>query len=157
MNREILFPQTSTFNIPCSLFNIPRDPKILSMQNSFFIRTNNKYERIDLSKVLYLESCGNYARFFTENKRYVLLVTLKQLERELPPHLFCRIHRCYIVSLDRITAFDRETVFLDQVEIPLGYQYRDEFYKKVRILGEEAGKRNLPVIKAVVKKISATG
>ena len=107
------------------------------MQNFFFIRAAHRYQKIQLGDILYIEACKNYVSVVTEKKSYMVLVSLKQLERMLPSEQFCRVHRSYIVSLDRADGFDQESVFLNQVMIPVGEQYREKLKNSVQILVSE--------------------
>ncbi len=94
------------------------------MLNFFFIRTDNKYVKVNFHEINYVEACGNYVRIVTPNKSFIVLLSMKQMEKVLPCKLFCRVHRSYIVALNSITAFDHELVYLDNKHIPLS-----DFYK----------------------------
>jgi DNA-binding LytR/AlgR family response regulator len=66
-----------------------------------------------------------------------VLVTLKQWERLLPRDLFCRIHRGYIISIDKIVSFDNKYVYLQGEKITIGEQYRNALPDAVTILANE--------------------
>ncbi len=104
------------------------------MQDFFFIRNAGRFEKINFREILYVEACKNYSKIFTEKKSYIVLVTMKKVESVLPFHLFCRVHRSFIVSLDKITAFDNSCVYLPLREIPIGDQYRHHLEKRVLII-----------------------
>ena len=99
---------------------------------------------MDFSSILYIEARKNYTRLVLDEKPTVLvLVTLKQWERLLPRDLFCRIHRGYIVSLDKIVSFDNKYVYLQGEKITIGEQYRNALPDAVTILANEPLRESL--------------
>ena len=106
------------------------------MQKFFFIRISGKYVKINFQEIIYLEGKGNYIRIVTEHRFYMVLITMKQMEQMLPANLFRRIHKSYIVSLDKVMQFNSDTVSLKNKELPLGEHYRYELIKSVVIAGE---------------------
>ena len=106
------------------------------MKKYFFIRTDGKYIKLCFSDILYIEGARNYTKIFTETKKYMVLITMKRLEQFLPNNLFIRIHKSFIVSLEKIVQFDKETVWLKGKEIPAGHQYRNELEKSVLIVND---------------------
>src|SRR6266536_360186 len=114
------------------------------MLNFFFIRTDNKYVKVNFHEINYVEACGNYVRIVTPNKSFIVLLSMKQMEKVLPCKLFCRVHRSYIVALNSITAFDHELVYLDNKHIPLSDFYKNRLQEKVIIVLSDV--RNQPKV-----------
>ncbi|HQX95859.1 MAG TPA: LytTR family DNA-binding domain-containing protein [Chitinophagaceae bacterium] len=106
------------------------------MKKYFFIRTDGKYVKLCFSEILYAEGSRNYIKIFTETKQYLVLITMKRLEQFLPTSLFIRIHKSFIVSLEKIVQFDKERVWLQHKELPVGHQYRNELVKSVLIVND---------------------
>lgn len=106
------------------------------MQKYFFIRIDGKYVKLCFSEILYAEGSRNYTKIFTESKQYLVLITMKRLEQFLPASLFIRIHKSFIVSVEKIVEFDKERVWLQHKEIPVGHQYRNELEKSVLIAND---------------------
>ena len=106
------------------------------MQQYFFIRTNGKYSKINFQEILYIEGCRNYLKIITENKTHLVLITMKRLEQLLPVSSFRRIHKSFIVSLDKIVEFDADTVYLKNKQLPIGQLYKGELEKAVKIIHE---------------------
>ena len=104
------------------------------MQQYFFIKVNSKYVRIDLCDIVYVESLRNYVKIITGKQQYMILNTLKRMEELLPADLFCRIHRSYIVAIDKVVSFDNNMVYLSTEQIPIGDQYKGSLENKVMIL-----------------------
>ncbi|HMO31825.1 MAG TPA: LytTR family DNA-binding domain-containing protein [Lacibacter sp.] len=107
------------------------------MQTHFFTRLNGKYVRINLSEILYIEGCRNYVKIVTAAKPILALITLKSMEAMLPEGMFVRIHKSYIVSLDRIQSFDADEVQLPDRILPVGSQYKGVLERKVFIVQEK--------------------
>ena len=108
----------------------------IDMKKYFFIKTDGKYVRLCFSEILYAEGSRNYTKIFTETKKYMVLITMKRLEQSLPTSLFTRIHKSFIVSLEKIVQFDKERVWLQDKELPVGHQYRNELEKSVLIIND---------------------
>jgi len=120
------------------------ETKTLSPENCFFIRINGKYVRVLFSEIIYVVSRQNYVQLVTIDKNYVILNTMKQMEQALPEDMFCRIHRSYIVSLNHITSFDNESVFLGDQELPLRDHYRFLLQTRLNILTNDVrGPKNV--------------
>jgi len=106
------------------------------MQKYFFIKEKGRYLKIPFNEIVFVEGCGNYIKIVTENKTYLLLIAMKRMEQLLPAFLFKRIHRSYIVSLDKITGFDSDCVYLKDKELPIGQLYKGELEKAVIIIND---------------------
>jgi DNA-binding LytR/AlgR family response regulator len=104
----------------------------LEVKNDFiFIKSEYKIRRISLSEINYIEGLRDYVKIFlTEEKKPVLsLSTLKALEARLPEDRFMRVHRSFIVSLEKVKIIDRNRIVFGEVRIPVTDQYKDNFQK----------------------------
>lgn len=90
------------------------------MKKYFFVRMDGRYVKINFHDIIYMEGRRNYIRIVTENNFYMVLITMKQMEQMLPAALFRRIHKSFIVSMDKVMEFDSETVYLKNKELPIG-------------------------------------
>ncbi len=108
------------------------------MQPFFFIRLPGKYVRLDFLDILYAEGCRNYTRIVTQNRIYVVHITMKQVEQILPGMQFCRIHKSYIVALGQILEFDTSSVYLKNKTLPIGDLYKGVLEKRVLIANVES-------------------
>ncbi|MDP4148549.1 MAG: LytTR family DNA-binding domain-containing protein [Bacteroidota bacterium] len=113
------------------------------MQSFFFIRQDGRNVKVDYHQILYIEARKNYTRLVMTDKAAMVLITLKQWEKILPPDLFCRIHRGYIVAVERIISFDNRFVYLPGMNIAIGEQYRNALPQMVRIVANEASSRSI--------------
>lgn len=94
-----------------------------------FVKSDYKIIRIDLENIKYIESMHEYIRIhLADGKSVMTLVSMKSIEQELPSEKFMRVHRSFIVNLERIKVVDRNRiVFENSVYIPVSDQYKDKF------------------------------
>lgn len=105
-----------------------------TMHNSFFIRCDGKYIRIDVRDILYLEALKNYVKLHTTSKTYLILISLRLIEKELPADIFCRVHRSFIAGMHHISSFDNESVYVGNKALPISRGFKDVIASKVKIL-----------------------
>lgn len=98
-----------------------------------FVKTEHKIQRVDLESILYIEGLKDYISIFTENERIVTLQNMKKMEEILPSNRFVRVHRSYIIALDKIVSIERGRIHIGDNMIPVGDTYRDQFF---RLIGE---------------------
>ena len=94
-----------------------------------FLKVEYQWVRISLKDITYIESLKDYVKVHLENSQKVLLslISLKALEEKLPSSKFMRVHRSFIVSLDKISAISKNSIFIDKIEITVGEQYKEAF------------------------------
>jgi len=94
-----------------------------------FLKVEYQLVRVALSDILYIESLKDYVKVWLEGKDKALLslTSLKALEEKLPVNRFMRIHRSFIISLDKITSINKTAVYIGKTLITVGDQYKDAF------------------------------
>jgi DNA-binding LytR/AlgR family response regulator len=92
-------------------------------RDSIFIKSGYDQIRIVLDEVLFVESSGNYMQFVLESQKILSRLTMSEAEELLPPPVFIRIHRSYIVSKKQITKIEKNSVWIRQIELPIGAAY----------------------------------
>lgn len=103
------------------------NPSSLPVQVSGFVyfRADRKMIKLFYDEILYVESIKDYIKIFRDGNAPLLVKqSISATEQLLPPHLFLRIHRSFIVSLNHITAFTNKDVEIQKVEIPIGRMYK---------------------------------
>ncbi len=92
-----------------------------------FLRVEYELQKVYLRDILYLESFKDYVKVFTRNNSEPVkaLTTLRGIEEKLPAASFVRIHRSFIVSLDKIDSISKTTVRIGKIVIPITPQYKD--------------------------------
>jgi len=93
-----------------------------------FVKSEYKLIRILLSDIKYIESANEYIQIHLINDEPVTtLIRLKAMEEQLPKNKFMRVHRSFIVNLDRVKVIERNRIIFDKVHIPIGEQYKESF------------------------------
>ena len=94
-----------------------------------FVKVETKMVRVELDDILFIEGLKNYVSIYTKTHRIITLQVMKQLEEILPPNRFVRVHKSYIVALDKITSIERQEIHIGDRIIPIGNTYQEHFYK----------------------------
>ncbi|MCX6236822.1 MAG: LytTR family DNA-binding domain-containing protein [Bacteroidia bacterium] len=102
---------------------------IQTTQDCIFVKSEYKLIRILLSEIKYIESSNEYIQIHMINDEPITtLIRLKVIEEQLPKEKFMRVHRSFIVNLDRVKVIERNRIIFDHnIYIPIGDQYRDSF------------------------------
>ena len=97
--------------------------------NNLFIKTDYKIVRIPINTILYIEAKQNYISVITNESAVMSLQSIKSIEQKLPVNKFIRIHKSYIVSIDKIDTIERSSIHIGKITLPLSENYRDAFFK----------------------------
>jgi DNA-binding LytR/AlgR family response regulator len=108
---------------------VAENAKIESNDKFLFIKSEYKILRINLSDIKYIEGMREYLRIHIENQKAVMaLMSMKKMEEFLPDKDFMRVHRSFIVNLNKITTIERNRIIFDKdVYIPVSEQYKPKF------------------------------
>lgn len=90
-----------------------------------FLTVQKKKVKILFSEIMYIESQREYIKLVTTKKEYITKMSTHEMEALLPPHLFKRIHRSFIISIDKIESYTSDTVEVNGISIPIGKGYKD--------------------------------
>ncbi|WP_430817495.1 LytR/AlgR family response regulator transcription factor [Carboxylicivirga sp. RSCT41] len=100
--------------------------------NFLFIKSEYKVIRINYADIRYIEGMREYVRIFLDNEAPVMaLMSIKKLVEHLPPDTFMRVHRSFIVHLNKITTIERSRIVFDKTYIPISDQYKETFQEFV--------------------------
>jgi DNA-binding LytR/AlgR family response regulator len=106
-----------------------RDP--VDKGEYIYIRADFSLVKVPVSDILYVEALDDYLKIHIENRKtLVARMTMKNLMELLPVEKFIRVHRSFIVPVNRITALRAKNVLIGQTEIPIGASYADEVNRK---------------------------
>lgn len=97
-----------------------------------FVKDDYDWVRINLDELEYVESDGNYLTFQEVGKKTLTRMTIGDAVEMLPPDQFMRVHKSYIVALDRIEKIERHQLTIGKVQVPLSGSYRDELLERVK-------------------------
>lgn len=106
-----------------------RSGNFSSEPESVFIKSGYEQIRIRFDEILYVESNGNYMQFVLTGQKILSRLTMSEVEELLPAGAFIRIHRSYIVSKKQISKMDKNSVYINQTELPVGAAYLNEIEK----------------------------
>ncbi|HAQ18535.1 MAG TPA: DNA-binding response regulator [Prolixibacteraceae bacterium] len=95
------------------------------VKDFIFINVHKKKVKILFSEIVYIESQREYIKIITTKKEYISKMSTREIEALLPPNLFPRIHRSFIVSKSKIESYTAEIIEVNGVSIPIGRGYRD--------------------------------
>lgn len=106
-------------------------PELLSTH--FFVNANYALVKIRYDEITYIEGLKDYVKIFLTSARHPVItrMTLKGIEQKLPTHEFMRVHKSYIVSLDKIQSVRNLKIHIGEAIIPVGEQYVEEFMKSI--------------------------
>ena len=95
------------------------------IRDHLFLNVQKKKVKILFSEIVYIESQREYIRIVTTKKEWISKMSTHEIEALLPSNLFKRIHRSFIVALNKIELYTADTVEVNGISIPIGRDYRD--------------------------------
>jgi DNA-binding LytR/AlgR family response regulator len=113
---------------PSHRMNANKENYIESSRFLYF-RVDRKMVKILLNDILFIEGLKDYVKIFTVHKTIVTKQVLSTLEESLPPNEFLRIHRSYIVSIDKIDSYNTDSLEIAKKGLPIGRMYRHKLTK----------------------------
>ena len=105
--------------------------EILSDKKFIFVKTEYRLEKVMLDEILYIEGMRDYRCIYTLSKRIMTLQTFGDLEREIPSHLICRVHKSYMVAIDKIESIEKEVIKIGEKYVPVSETYKKGFWKVI--------------------------
>lgn len=99
-----------------------------------FVKVKHRMVKIALKDVLWVEAYDNYSFIITAGHKYLISSTLKEMEKKLPPNIFVRTHRSYIVNLEKVEAFEENSLIVNEKPIPIGKSFRKDLMAKFNII-----------------------
>ncbi|MEL6972120.1 MAG: LytTR family DNA-binding domain-containing protein [Bacteroidota bacterium] len=121
--------------IPVSTITLPdtrpavREPSL--SEKHIFVKTERKYVRIDLEDLLYVETVGDYSIFKTAQQQYTVHATLKSIKERLCLPNFIKVHRSFIVNLDKIKDIEDSNLLIADRVIPVSRNHRAELMERI--------------------------
>ena len=114
------------FNSDASLFTTKGE--------TIFIKSDSKLVQINTHKIFWIEALGNYMRVITEDGKYTILSTMKDVANKLPSDEFVRVHRSFIVRLDKIESIEDNYIVINNNQINIGKAYKEGLSGKLNLL-----------------------
>lgn len=95
-----------------------------------FIKADRKFFKIYFKDIYYIEGLKDYVVIYTRDNKVITSMNVKTIAAQLPASIFARVSKSYIVNVRHITSFDNELVYIQNIEIPLGQSFKDDFIKQ---------------------------
>lgn len=102
--------------------------------DSLFVKSDYRMLRVPVDSIKYIESMSEYVRIFVEGsaKPIVSLLSMKKIEESLPADVFMRVHRSYLVNLERVREISKMRIVYDgDVYVPIGEMYKEKFFEYI--------------------------
>lgn len=96
-----------------------------------FVKSDYKTLKIDLADILYLEGLGDYVCIHLPGKKILTLEKMKNLAESLPDHNFIRVHKSFLVAINKIEFIERNRIVINEQRLPIGATYKDAFWDKI--------------------------
>ena len=95
-----------------------------------YFNVNRKMVKVILEEILYIESLKDYVKIVMKANTIITKQSISSLEEMLPNTNFIRIHRSYIIALNKVDSFNHELIVINKIELPISRMYRHEFSKR---------------------------
>ena len=118
------------YSLRCTDDNSPQTSNPSPLTSTIFLKIDGEYRQLALSQILYVEGMKDYVMFYIEGQKRPLVthLTMKSVEDMLPESQFMRVHRSYIVALDKIRSVDRnDCIYIGEEIIRVTEAYHDKF------------------------------
>ncbi|MBI3219206.1 MAG: response regulator transcription factor [Bacteroidetes bacterium] len=106
-------------------------PLAESTPNFIFVKTENRLEKIMLSDIVYIEGMRDYRRIHTLQRKVMTLQNFTELEKMIPASIICRVHKSYMVALDKIVSIERSRIKIADQLLPISDTYKDSFFQLI--------------------------
>lgn len=103
-------------------------------EQAAYVRDGNKIVRINYKDIIFVEALADYVQINTVDARYTVLSTMKSLSAKLPQDDFYRVHRSFIVRIDKIKTIEDGMIVMDKKNIPISRSAKQEFFNTFNFL-----------------------
>ncbi|MFY0687342.1 MAG: response regulator [Cyclobacteriaceae bacterium] len=91
-----------------------------------FLKSGNRYEKVRVDDITYLEADGSYCKVMTKQKEFLIAGNLNSFNRQIGNNKFVRVHRSFVVNLNAVSGMDNDYIFVGDQSIPVGRSYKPE-------------------------------
>jgi two-component system LytT family response regulator len=106
--------------------------RLMETKPFVFVKIEHRFEKIFLNEILYIEGMRDNRRIHTNDRKIMTLQTFKDFEQEIPQNIICRVHKSFMVSLDKIASIERDQIKIKDVTIPISDSYKREFMELIK-------------------------
>ena len=101
-------------------------------QDFIFVKTEYRLEKIMLNEIVYIEGMRDYRRIHTVNKKLMTLQNFSEFEKLIPSRIVCRVHKSYMVALNKIISIERNRIKIADQLIPISETYKEVFFQFIQ-------------------------
>lgn len=105
-----------------------------TLENDLYVNIDRRLIKIDIPSIYLIEAKGDYINVKTHDKNYIVHSTLKKIESKLPDRLFIKIHRSYIINIEKIIDIEDNSVLIEKDVIPVSRMCRPELMRRLNLL-----------------------
>ncbi len=110
--------------------------EVVNEKKFIFVKTEYRLEKLLINELLYIEGMRDYRKIHTINKRIMTLQTFSDFEQEIPANIMCRVHKSFMVALDKIDSIERDRIKIGEELIPISETYRKTFFDLINHSGK---------------------
>jgi two-component system LytT family response regulator len=107
-------------------------PEPKSEQEYIFLKVGHRIQKVATGDILFVEGMKDYLRIHTIEEKIMTLLNFAKLEELLPPRDFARVHRSFLVAIDKIDHIEKNRISIADQVIPISETYADAFYNKLK-------------------------
>ncbi|RZK40288.1 MAG: response regulator transcription factor [Pedobacter sp.] len=93
------------------------------------IKSERRFFRINFADIKYIEGLKDYVVIYTANQKLITAMNLKTIHQKIPPNIFLRVSKSYVINIDFVDSFDHHNIFIGENEVPLGDVYKKDFFR----------------------------
>ena len=108
---------------------VSQENKVLQITDSLYLKKNAHFEKVVLKDFHLLKEENDYTVIHTKSNKFIHPMLLKKIEEILPASPFIRVHRSYVVNILAVTSFEGNSLYLDEMRIPVSKSHRDSVFK----------------------------
>lgn len=100
-----------------------------------YVKSNSRLVKVQNENILFVEALKDYVIIHTQDERFTIHSTMKDIEKKLPSDMFMRVHRSYILNLKKIKSIDSSIVILENSDkkVPIGGSYKDDLFQRLNL------------------------
>jgi len=104
------------------------------LNNSIFIKENSRYQKIPVENIVRVNADRAYSKIFTTDRSFTFTGSLNTISKQLTDPSFVRVHRSHLVNINKITAYEGNTIYIDDIDIPVSKPYQKKFFSRFRVV-----------------------
>jgi DNA-binding LytR/AlgR family response regulator len=105
--------------------------KVNKTADHFFIKFNNQIEKIFYDDLIYAEAMLNYVMLYTRTNKMMVYITIKSLEEQLPPEIFLKVHKSFIVNINRIKSIEGNLLDIGNAKITISQNLKEKVINEI--------------------------